>query len=128
MGKIMDLLKQTGLYADSYEMDEGIRFWSTPSETFPPDGAKYICEMISKYVGGAIDETEKEKIREFRWRVIQAIDEHPQDQPLDRVRAMGRATLATTKDLFGDDNELLYNMEKNLSPLLGEYDTSAEDT
>lgn len=129
MGRLMDLYKQMGLYADSYETDEGVRFWSTPSETFPPDKAKSAVEMISKHLGGgATDETEEEKIREFRWRVILAIDEHPQDQALERVRAMGRATVATTKDHFEDDSEFLTNMEKNIRSLLGEDAIPAEDT
>lgn len=128
MGKIMDLYKQLGLYADSYETDEGSKSWSIPSESITPDMAKGAFRMISRHVGGAMDETEEEKIREFRWQVIQAIDEHPQDQVRERVRAIGRAVVANVKalDRSEDDSEFLTNMEKNLRPLLGEDDTPGD--
>lgn len=128
MGKIMDLYKQLGLYADSYETEEGDKSWFIPSESITPDMAKDTLKMVSQQVGGAGDESEEEKLRKFRWRVIQAIDEHPQDQALERIRAMARITVATARDFSEDEGEFANNLEKQVRPLLEEEDTPAEDT
>lgn len=127
MGKIMDLYKQLGLYADSYESDEGDKSWSIPSESVTPDIARSTFNMISNQIGGATGETQEEDLRKFRWRVIQTIDEHPQDQILERLRAIARTTIATTRDLAGDDSEFFNNLEKNLRLLLEEENTPIEN-
>lgn len=127
IGKIMDLYKQLGLYADSYETDEGGKSWFIPSESITPDIAKRTFKMISNQVGGAGGESEEEEIRKFRWRVIQAIDKYPQDQVLERVRAMAKTTVETARD-FSKNDGLVDSFEKYLRPVLEEEDTPAEDT
>jgi AbiV family abortive infection protein len=127
IGKIMDLYKQLGFYADSYETDEGDKSWFTPSKSVTPDMAKETFKMISRQVGGTMDETEEQKLRKFRWQVIQAMDEHPQDQALERMRTMVRVIVATARDWSGDDSVFAKNLEKQVRPLLEEENTPTED-
>jgi AbiV family abortive infection protein len=128
MGKILDVYKQLGLYSDSYETDEGHKSWFIPSKSVTPDMAKIVFEMISKDVGGAGDEAKEEKIRKFRWRVIQAMDEYPQDQALERMRAMGRTTVSAARDFSEDDGEFANRLENLIRLLLEEEDTPSEET
>jgi len=126
IGKIMDLYKQLGFYADSYETDEGDKFWANPSESVTPESAKETFEMISRLVGSPVDKMEDEKLRKFRWQVIRAIDEHPQDQVLERTLAVVRAVVGTARD-FSDD-ELANNLQKQVRTLLREENRPTEDT
>jgi AbiV family abortive infection protein len=126
IGKIMDLFKQLGLYADSYETDEGKKSWFTPSKSVTPDMANSVFNMISRQVGRTSGDSGLEEIRELRWRTVQAVDEIPKDQPLERLRAMARITVENARE-FSKDVGFINNLEKKVGPLLGEDYAPAED-
>lgn len=128
MGKIMDLYKQLGLYADSYEFDEGSKSWSIPSESISSKMAEETFEIVSKQVGGFLDEKEEEELKSLRWQIIQAVDEYPQDQILERIRATARSSVASAKDTSGENSDFANDLERAVRPLLGEEDTPPNGT
>jgi len=73
-----------------------------------------------------MDETGEEELRRLRWQVIQAIDEHPQNHVLERLRATARTVIATARD-FSED-EFANNLEKQVRTLLRKENRPTEDT